>query len=120
MKFNSHVDPATATVASNYYLVDPDVTVSEAAMSAEPDTVILTLPPLTPDQPYYLTVSNIQDMAPSANTIWLRSQIAFVAEYRPAVTGSRLANISTRLQAGPVTTFSSAGSSCAARLRSAP
>jgi hypothetical protein len=100
VRFNSHLDPDTATVALNYYLVQPDIPVSEAVMSAEPDTVILTLSPLTLNQTYYLTTSNVQDTAPSANTIWLRSQTTFVAEYRPAVTGSRLANISTRLQVG--------------------
>ena len=100
VRFNSHVDPETATVASNYYLVDPDITVSQAAMSSEPDTVILTLSPLTPNQPYFLTTSNVQDTAPSANTIWLRSQTSFVAQYMPNAAPNRLANISTRLQVG--------------------
>ena len=100
VRFNSHVDPDTATVASNYYLVQPDITVSEAVMSAEPDTVILTVSPLTPNQTYVLTTSNVQDTAPSANTIWPQSQTSFVAQNMPNSTGSRLANISTRLQVG--------------------
>jgi mono/diheme cytochrome c family protein len=100
VRFNSHVDPGTATVALNYYLVDPDLTVSQAAMSAEPDTVILTVPPLTPNAPYFLTTSNVQDTAPSANTIWLRSQTSFNAQYMPAAAPNRLANISTRVQVG--------------------
>ena len=99
VKFNSHVDPATATVAENYR-VDDFTVPSEAVMSSEPDTVILTVPPRVPNQTYYLTTSNVQDTAPSANTIWLLSQTAFVAEERPPITGSRLANISTRLQVG--------------------
>jgi hypothetical protein len=69
-------------------------------VSSEPDTVILTVPPLTPNQTYFLTISNVQDTAPSANTIWLQSQTEFVAQPVPSVTGSRLANISTRLQVG--------------------
>jgi mono/diheme cytochrome c family protein len=100
VRFNSHVDPETATVASNYYLVDPDVPVSEAVMSSEPDTVILTLSPLISNQTYYLTTSNVQDTAPSANTIWLRSQTSFVAQYMPNAASNRLANIATRLQVG--------------------
>jgi hypothetical protein len=99
VKFNSHVDPATATVVENYK-VDDFTTPSEAVMSSEPDTVILTVPPRTPNQTYYLTTSEVQDTAPSANTIWLWSQTPFVAETRPPITGSRLANISTRLQVG--------------------
>ncbi len=100
VRFNSHVDPATAVVASNYMLVAPDVPVSQAVMSSEPDTVILTVPPLTPNQTYFLSTSNVQDTAPSANTIWLQSQTEFLAQEMPPVTGSRLANISTRLQVG--------------------
>ncbi|HWM24144.1 MAG TPA: hypothetical protein VNP98_04920 [Chthoniobacterales bacterium] len=100
VRFNSHVDPATAVVASNYTLVAPDVPVSQAAMSSEPDTVILTVPPLTPNQTYFLSTSNVQDTALSANTIFPQSQTEFLAQEIPPVTGSRLANISTRLQVG--------------------
>jgi hypothetical protein len=100
VRFNSHVDPDTATIALNYYLVDPNLTVSEAMMSPEPDTVILTVSPLIPNQTYYLTTSNVQDTAPSANTIWLQSQTTFVAQYMPNAASNRLANISTRLQVG--------------------
>ncbi len=100
VRFNSHLDPATATVASNYSLVAPDVAVSQAVMGTEPDTVILTVPPLTPNQTYFLSASNVQDTAPSANTIFSQSQTEFIAQQRPIPTGSRLANISTRLQVG--------------------
>ena len=99
VRFNSHVDPATATVVSNYS-VDQNVTISDATMSPEPDTVILTVSPLIQNQTYILTTSNVQDTAPSANTIWLQSQTSFVAQGMPNSTASRLANISTRLQAG--------------------
>ena len=86
VRFNSHVDPETATVASNYS-VDQNVTISDATMSPEPDTVILTVSPLTPNQTYVLTTSNVQDTAPSANTIWPQSQTSFVAQNMPNPTG---------------------------------
>jgi hypothetical protein len=99
VRFNSHVNPATATLVSNYS-VDQSVTISDATMSSEPDTVILNVSPLNPNQTYVLTISNVQDTAPSANTIWPQSQTSFVAQGIPNPTSSRLANISTRLQAG--------------------
>jgi len=99
VRFNSHVDPDTATVAANYFL-DQGVTVSAATMSPEPDTVILTVSPLTANQTYVLTTSNIEDTAPSANTIWPQSQTSFVAQNMPNSTAGRLANISARLQIG--------------------
>ena len=113
VRFNSHVDPTTATVPSNYS-IDQNVTVSAAAMGSEQDTVILTVSPLTQNQTYLLTTSNVQDTAPSANTIWLQSPTTFVAQPPPNPTGSRLANISTRLQAGvgdavPIAGFISRG-----------
>jgi len=99
VRFNSHVDPDMAAVAANYSL-DGGLAVSEAAMSQEPDTVILTISPLIPGQTYALTTSNIQDTAPSANTIWPQSQTSFVAQNMPISTVGRLANISARLQTG--------------------
>jgi mono/diheme cytochrome c family protein len=99
VRFNSHVDPATATLIANY-AVDQSITVSDATVSSEPDTVILTVSPLNPNQTYVLTVSNVQDRAASANTIWPQSQTSFVAQGIPNPTSSRLANISTRLQSG--------------------
>ena len=105
VRFNSHVDPETATVAANYSLSIRGLTVSDAAMSPEPDTVILTVSPLTPNQTYVLTTSNIQDTAPSANTIWPQSQTSFVAQICRSRPLGRLANISTRLQSAWVRTF---------------
>jgi len=99
VKFNSHVDPATATLVANYR-VDDFTIPSHAVMGSEPDTVILTVPPRTPNDTYFLQTSQVQDRAPSANTIWLWSQTEFVAQERPIPAGSRLANISTRLQVG--------------------
>jgi hypothetical protein len=101
VRFNSHLDPATAAVPANYSLLSPDNPITAAVMSSQPDTVILTLTsPLTLAQTYYLTPENIQDTAPSANTIWFQREITFVAQFTPAPTGSRLANIATRLQVG--------------------
>jgi hypothetical protein len=99
VKFNSHVDPTTATDVESYRIDDFTVP-SAAVMGSAPDTVILTVPPRVPNQTYYLTTSNVQDTAPSANTIWFQSQTPFVAQTIPPITGSRLANISTRLQVG--------------------
>ena len=99
VRFNSHVDPDMATVAANYS-IDQGVTVSAATMSPEPDTVILTVSPLTASQAYVLTTSNVQDTAPSANTIWPQSQTSFVAQNMPNSAAGRLANISARLQVG--------------------
>ena len=99
VRFNSHVNPETATIVSNYS-VDQNVTISDATMSPEPDTVILTLSSLNPNQTYVLTTSNVQDTAPSANTIWPQSRTSFVAQNMPNSTASRLANISARLQVG--------------------
>lgn len=99
VRFNSHVDPATATVAANY-AVDQGETVSQAAMGSDRDTVVLTLgAPLTANQTYALTTNDVQDTAPSANTIWPGTQTAFTAEFAPAPV-ARLANISTRVQVG--------------------
>lgn len=99
VRFNSHVDPASAVVAANYTLND-EMVVSNAALSAEPDTVILSVPSLNQNQTYVLTVSDVMDRAPSANTIWPQSQKSFVAQFVQAPTTPRLANISTRLQVG--------------------
>ena len=54
VRFNSHVDPATATVASNYSL-DQNQVITEAVMSSEPDTVILTCSPLVENATYSLS-----------------------------------------------------------------
>lgn len=99
VRFNSHVNPDTATVAANYSL-DQGITISDATLSPEPDTVILTVSPLTANQSYVLTASNVEDTAPSANTIWPQSQTSFVAQNMPNSTAGRLANISARLQVG--------------------
>ncbi len=99
VQFNSHVDPATAAVVSNYSL-DQNQTITDAQLGSTPDTVILTLAsPLTANQSYALSATEIQDTAPSANTIWPTTQISFAAQYRPPA-AARLANISTRVEVG--------------------
>lgn len=99
VRFNSRLDPETATVSSNYSL-DQGATVTEAVLAPEPDTVVLGVSSLVPNQSYLLTTSGVQDTAESANTIWPRSGIQFIAQYPPIATATRLANISARLQVG--------------------
>ena len=99
VRFNSHVDPETATIPSNYSL-DQGATISDAVLGPEPDTIILSVSSVTPNQSYLLTTTGVQDTAPSANTIWPRSGTQFTAQYSPAAASRRLANISARLQVG--------------------
>jgi hypothetical protein len=99
VRFNSHINPATATVASNYSL-DQGITITQAVAGPEPDTVILTVSALTADQTYRLTTSGVEDTAPSANTIWPQSGFEFVARTAAIPTSPRLANVSSRLPAG--------------------
>ncbi|HKP05189.1 MAG TPA: hypothetical protein VJU77_17700 [Chthoniobacterales bacterium] len=99
VRFNSHVDPTSAVVPANYTL-DQGLVVSAAAVGPDPDTVILTVPSLNQSQTYLLTVSDVTDTAPSANTIWPQSQKSFAAQFEQLPTTARLANISTRLQVG--------------------
>jgi hypothetical protein len=99
VRFNSHVDPGTAAVASNYSL-DQNQVVTEAVMSSEPDTVILTCSPLVQGATYALSTSNIRDTAPSANTVWLNRATPFVAQFAPLPTAHWLANLSTRVEVG--------------------
>ncbi len=99
VRFNSHVDPETAALASNYSL-DQGASISRAVPGPEPDTVILTDSSIVPNQSYILNVTGIQDTAPSANTIWPGSRIQFSAQPLPAPKSNRLANVSARLQVG--------------------
>ncbi len=99
VRFNSRIDPQTAAVASHYSL-DQGATISEAALSTEPDTIILTATGLTPNLAYVLTVDEVRDTAPSANSIWPSSRFAFTAQFPPAPSVRRLANLSARVQIG--------------------
>jgi hypothetical protein len=86
-------------VTANYTL-DQGLVVSAAALGPDLNTVILTVPSLNQNQTYLLTVSDVMDTAPSANTIWPQSQKSFAAQFEQLPTTARLANISTRLQVG--------------------
>lgn len=99
VRFNSLVDPATATNPSNYML-DQDTVVTKAVMGAVGDSVTLTVPELVAGRSYTLTFTDIQDTAPSANTIWPGSQHTFAALAPPSPGANWLANISTRVQVG--------------------
>ena len=102
VRFNSQVDPASATVVSNYSL-DQNQVITEAVMSSEPDTVILTCSPLVENATYSLSTRNIQDTAPSANTVWLDRATPFLAQFAPLPTAHWLANLSTRVRLGAAT-----------------
>lgn len=99
VRFNSLLDPETATVASNYSL-DQGATITGAVMAPELDTVVLSVSSLVPNQSYLLTATDVQDTATSANTIWPGSAIQFTAQFPPVTTATRLGNISARLQVG--------------------
>lgn len=108
VRFNSHVNPDTATVVGNYTL-DQNQVVTEAVMSSQPDTVILTCSPLLEGLTYSLATRNIQDTAPSANTVWLDRAVPFVAQFEPAPVPHWLANLSTRVEIGSGDNASIAG-----------
>ncbi len=97
MRFNSHVDPASALTLANYS-IDGGVTVTDAQMSSNPDTVILTTSLLVQQQSYVLTLNDITDTAQSANTIWPGSTKLFAAKFPLLPADGRVANISTRVQ----------------------
>jgi hypothetical protein len=95
VRFNSNVDLATATTASNYTL-DNAATVATAMAGPQPDNVILTVSPLNAGQTYVLKMNSVRDTAPSANTIWPDSALPFVAAFSPEPAPHRLANLSSR------------------------
>ena len=99
VRFNSHVDPTSSLVTANYTL-DQGLVVSAVAPGPDLDSVVLTVASLNQNQTYLLTVSDVTDTAPSANTVWPHSQKSFAAQFEQLPTTARLANISTRLQVG--------------------
>jgi len=99
VRFNSIVDPASATDPS-HYLLDQGATVTGAVLGPEPDTVILTVSPLVSGQSYTLTLNDVTDTAPSVNTIWPGSQFGFAAAFPPGPSANWLANLSTRVEVG--------------------
>ncbi len=99
LRLNSLVDPATAIDLSHYTL-DQDALITDAVVGPEPDTVILTTSPLISNQFYRLTINDVRDTAPSANTIWPGSQYSFVAQFAPAPASNWLANLSARVDVG--------------------
>jgi len=96
VRFNSHIDPQSATDISNY-AIEGAGPITEAAMAPEADTVILTLPQLVENQNYVLITQGIRDTALSANTIWPGSRESFVAKFAVQSPAGRLANISARV-----------------------
>ena len=99
VRFNSVVDPATA-IDLTHYSLDQGVAITNATIGPEPDTVILSVSPLIANQTYTLTINDVLDTAPSANTIWPGSQFAFSAVFPPTPSPNWLANVSTRVEIG--------------------
>lgn len=97
VRFNSRVDPVTATQAANYSL-SGGASITGVSTASRPDTIILAVSELVPHQRYTLTVNRILDTALSANMVWPGSRFPFAADFSPEPTSSRLANISTRVQ----------------------
>ena len=100
VRFNSHVETTTASIASNYSL-EPAVNIFKAGVGEAPDTIILTTSLLLENAEYILTTTGVEDTAPSANTIWPRSRTKFTAQFPVAGTSSRLRNASGRVQIAP-------------------
>ena len=99
VRFNSHVDPAIATVAANYSL-DQNKVVTEAVIGLHPDTVILASSSLLVNRTYTLTTHDVRDTAPSANTLWPYRGTSFVAQFEPMPSAHWVANLSTRVSVG--------------------
>ncbi len=97
VRFNSRVDPFTATQAANYS-ISGGASITSISTASRPDTIILAVSELVQHQRYTLTVNRILDTAQSANTVWPGSRHSFVADFPAEPTSGRLANISTRVQ----------------------
>lgn len=86
--FSEPVSPASVTNPSRYTL-SPTVAVQSARTGATPDTVDLTLAPLTYGTTYQLSVNGVQDQARNPNTLPPNSSLTFVAlEFSPAPVGT--------------------------------
>ena len=99
VRFNSVVDLATAADPSHYSL-DQGALVMDATPGADPDTVILSVSPLLENHGYLLTINDVRDTAPSANTIWLNTKFAFTTQFPPEPRAHWLANLSARVAVG--------------------
>ncbi len=77
VSFSKQIDPVSATTLANYS-VSPNVAVLSAAMN-DPQTVILTVGPLTAGVGYTITINGVRDLAGIPNVIAPNSQISFVA-----------------------------------------
>ncbi len=75
--FSEPVEPASATNLANYS-ISGGVTISNAVLAADGQSVLLTVSPLTYGLGYTQTVSNVRDLAAAPNTIAPNSKFAFV------------------------------------------
>ncbi len=84
--YSKRVEPASATNRANY-AVRPGVTVAAAFLS-DPQTVTLSVSPLTLSSNYTVTVNNVRDLAARPNTIAPNAQLSFTArDFTPADIG---------------------------------
>ncbi|MCF6324799.1 MAG: alginate lyase family protein [Gammaproteobacteria bacterium] len=81
IRFSEAVSPGSAETISNYQL-SLGITVTNASLSDDGRTISLTLSELTPDTNYTVSVSSVQDLAQTPNTIAAQSSINFT--YRSA------------------------------------
>ncbi|MCF6323919.1 MAG: DUF5011 domain-containing protein [Gammaproteobacteria bacterium] len=81
IRFSEAVSPGSAETISNYQL-SLGITVTNASLSDDGRTISLTLSELTPDTDYTVSVSSVQDLAQTPNTIAAQSSINFT--YRSA------------------------------------
>ncbi|MCF6324798.1 MAG: Ig-like domain-containing protein, partial [Gammaproteobacteria bacterium] len=76
IRFSEAVSSASAETISNYQL-SLGITVTNASLSDDGRTISLTLSELTPDTNYTVSVSSVQDLAQTPNTIAAQSSINF-------------------------------------------
>jgi len=96
IRFSKPVSPATAAHLANY-AISPAAPVSAAAM-VDSQTVALSVSSLSMGASYVVTVSGVQDLAFSPNTIAPDSQIGFVASlFEPGTIGQPTPGGSTAL-----------------------
>lgn len=76
--FSEPMDPTSAGVPANFQ-VSGGVTVTAAAIDAEPTAIVITVAGMNFAQNYTVTVSNVKDRAQTANTIAANSIAGFLA-----------------------------------------
>jgi uncharacterized repeat protein (TIGR03806 family) len=78
VRYSEPIEPASATNKANYS-IGSGIVVSGASFS-DPQTVRLSVSPLTLNSNYTVTVNNVRDLAGTPNTIAPNSQISFTVQ----------------------------------------